>query len=274
MNNLTKRILTGLALFAIITLAVSAGLPGFILLILLINVLALLEFYRLFQIYTASLHQVAGVIFSLCLLVTFTLFATDRSDWRVLLLNIPIAFGIFISELYLKSQTPFHNLAFTFIGILCITVPLCFFISIAFLPAGEGIYNYEIILGYFFILWAGDSGAYFTGAYFGRHSLFKRISPKKTWEGSLGGMFCALLVAYIISWFFTAINPANWIIMALIINMTGTFGDLIKSLMKRSLQIKDSGKILPGHGGILDRFDTLLGSAPFAFCFLVLFPFA
>jgi len=270
MNNLGKRILTGVALIVIITLAVSAGQVGFILLILVINLLALREFYRLFHIYTTSFHQAAGIILSLCVLVTFTLFVTGRGDWKVLLINIFFAFGIFIGELYLKSQNLFQSLAFTFLGIICITVPLCFFIGIAFLPAGTGVYHYEIILGYFFILWAGDSGAYFIGSHFGRHSLFKRVSPKKTWEGSLGGMFCVLLVAYVISYSFTTINPVNWIIAALIINITGTFGDLIKSLMKRSLHIKDSGKILPGHGGMLDRFDTLLASAPFAFCFLVL----
>ncbi|MFC0775072.1 phosphatidate cytidylyltransferase [Terrimonas alba] len=274
MNNLTKRILTGALLIIIITSAIRGGSISFILLTLTINLLALHEFYHLFHSYTGSLRQVTGIMLSLCLVITFALFITNRSDWKILLINIPLAFGIFIRELYLKSQTPFHNLAFIFTGIICITIPLCFFTSIAFLPIREAVYNYEIVLGYFFILWASDSGAFLIGKYFGRHHLFERISPGKTWEGSLGGMFCALLVAYTTSYFFTSLNFINWIIIALIITVTGTFGDLIKSLMKRSLHIKDSGTILPGHGGMLDRFDTLLGSATFIFCFLVLFLYA
>jgi len=274
MTELTKRLLTGATLVIIISLAISAGRISFILLILAINLLALLEFYRLFKSYTLSPRSALGIVLSVCIFTTFTLFVMGRNSWTIMLINIFPAFAIFITELYSKSQTPFHNLAFTFLGVICITVPLCFFIAIGFLPPRKGIYNYEIVLGYFFILWTGDSGAYLIGKYFGRHSLFRRISPGKTWEGSLGGLSCAMLVAYVTSFIFTTINSVSWIIMALIIIVTGTFGDLIKSLMKRSLHIKDSGKTLPGHGGILDRFDTLLGSAPSVFCFLVLFPYA
>lgn len=274
MSNLTKRLLTGAGLVIVISLATSLSWISFILLMLVINGLALREFYGLFHSATLTPRQVAGIILSISMLITLTLFITGRNEWKVLLINIPLAFGIFIGELYLKSETPFHNLSFTFLGIIYITVPLCFFIAIAFLPLKAGIYHYQTVLGYFLILWAGDSGAYLIGRNFGRHKLFERISPQKTWLGSLGGFFCALLVAFIISSFFTTINLINWTILALIINSTGTFGDFIKSLMKRSLHIKDSGNILPGHGGMLDRFDTLLGSAPFAFCFLVLFPHA
>jgi phosphatidate cytidylyltransferase len=128
--------------------------------------------------------------------------------------------------------------------------------------------------GCFFILWANYTGAYFTGRYLGRRFFFKRISPKKTWEGSLGGTVCALLVSYLSSLFFTEINSVHWIIIALIIVVTGTFGNLVKSLMKRSLNLKDAGTILPGHGGMLDRFDSLLGSSPFVFSYLILFQYA
>ena len=274
LDNLIKRIPTGIVLVIIITLAISISQVSFIVLILAINMLALQEFYRLFYSSTVLPRKIAGVVLSVCILVTFTVFITGKSDWKVLLINIPLAFVVFISELYLKADNPFYNLAFTFLGIICITIPLCFFISIAFWPVGQNIYQSRIVLGYFFILWASDTGAYFVGKYFGRHHLFERISPKKTWEGSLGGTASALLVAYITSYFFITINSSDWIIVAFIIVVTGTFGDLIKSLMKRSLHLKDSGTILPGHGGMLDRFDSLLGSAPFVFCYLILFPYA
>ena len=274
MTNLLKRSITGAALVLVITLAIYLSLVSFILLILAINILALLEFYRLFASAEILPRRNTGLILSLALLFTNTLFIIGLVDWKILLINIPFAFFIFVNELYLKARNPFQNIAFTFLGIIYITIPLCFYINISFLPPGSNAYHFQAILGYFFILWAGDTGAYFAGRYFGRHLLFKRISPKKTWEGSLGGTICALMVSYFTSLYFTQFNSVHWMIIALIIVVTGTLGDLVKSLMKRSLNIKDAGTILPGHGGMLDRFDSLLGSAPFVFCYLILFKYA
>jgi phosphatidate cytidylyltransferase len=274
MTNLVKRSITGAALVLVITLSICISYISFILLIIAINILALLEFYRLFASAEILPRRNTGLILSVCLLSTNTLFIIGSIDWKIFLINIPFAFFIFINELYLKAKNPFQNIAFTFLGIIYITLPLCFFINISFLPPGSNAFHYQAVLGCFFILWASDTGAYFAGRYFGRHLLFKRISPKKTWEGSLGGTICAVLISYLTSLYFTEINSVHWMIIALIIVVTGTFGDLVKSLMKRSLNIKDAGTILPGHGGILDRFDSLLGSAPFVFCYLILFPYA
>lgn len=238
---------------------------------LAINLLGLLEFYRLFHSYTLSPRKIIGTVLSVSMIITFSLAITNISDWRILFINIVPVFGIFIFELYLKATQPFQNIALLFLGIICITIPLCFFICIAFLPGDPGNYNKPLVLGYFFILWASDTGAYFVGKYVGRQPLFKRISPKKTWEGSFGGMAAAILVAYFTSLYFTNICTSDWICIALIIVVIGTFGDLIKSMMKRSLHLKDSGTILPGHGGILDRFDSLLSSAPFVSLYLILF---
>jgi phosphatidate cytidylyltransferase len=274
MTNLGKRALTGAGLVLVITMAIYISHISFILLILTINILALLEFYRLFGSVEIVPRKITGLILSVSLLVTNTLCIMGSGDWKILLINIPITFFIFINELYLKAKNPFQNLAFTFLGIVYITIPLCLFINISFFPPGTPIYHFQAVLGCFFILWASDTGAYFTGRYFGRHLLFERISPKKTWEGSLGGTVCALLVSYLTSLYFTEIKTLHWMIISLIIVVTGTFGDLVKSLMKRSLNLKDSGTILPGHGGMLDRFDSLFGSAPFVFSYLILFQHA
>lgn len=271
MNNLAKRSITGLLLVIAITAAVSWEAGSFICLLAVINLLSLLEFYRLFHTDNISPRKIPGAVCSLSLLVTCFLVVAQDSNWKILLINIPALSGIFMIELYGKSEKPFYNLALTFLGIFCITIPLCFFIAIAFFPFPNASYHPSVILGYFIILWTGDSAAYFAGRLLGTHPLFKRISPKKTWEGSLGGAIAALAVAYWIPHVLPVPNPGGWMIMALIINITGAFGDLIKSLLKRSLNLKDSGNILPGHGGMLDRFDSLLGSAPFAFLYLVLF---
>lgn len=274
MTNLIQRIFTGLILVIVIFYTIIYGPFSFILLLLLINVLGLLEFYRLFNSYTRLPRNIFGVILSAGILITCILVVSGTCDWRALLVNIPLVFGIFLTELYLKSKNPFQNLAFIFLGIICITIPLCFFMALTVLPPGPGHYHAGyypyLVLGYFFILWSYDSGAYFAGKYLGKRPLFLRLSPKKTWEGSLGGALCAMSVAFFLSGFLATFNRMEWLSIALIIIVTGTFGDLIKSMMKRSLDVKDSGTILPGHGGILDRFDTLLGSAPFVFCYLSL----
>ena len=199
MTNLLQRSITGAVLVLVITLAIYSSHISFVLLILAINILALLEFYHLFASVEILPRKNTGLILSVSLLLTNTLFIIGSIDWIILLINIPFAFFIFINELYLKAKNPFQNIALTFLGIIYITMPLCFFINISFLPHGSNAYYFQKILGYFFILWASDTGAYFAGRYFGRHLLFKRISPKKTWEGSLGGTICALMVSYFTS---------------------------------------------------------------------------
>lgn len=272
MNNLKQRALTGTILAIVIFASIVWSPYSMFLLILAINILGLREFYGLFHLYTVSPRNLSGFVLSLTILAGAAVFSFFPENGKVLLLPVPALFGVFLLELYLKSEYPIHNLAFIVLGVLWITIPLGFFTGIIFY---HGAHDYQqAALGYFFILWASDTGAYFAGKYFGRHLLFKRISPKKTWEGSIGGAGMALGVSYLISRYFTFLNMADWMCIALIIQVTGTFGDLFKSVMKRSLQIKDTGTILPGHGGILDRFDSLLGSAPFVFIYLALVPHA
>jgi phosphatidate cytidylyltransferase len=128
-----------------------------------------------------------------------------------------------------------------------------------------------MVIGYLVILWLNDTGAYFIGSLLGKHRLFERISPKKSWEGSIGGAALSLITAWAVSLVFTDISLWKWLVMAGIISITGTLGDLVESMLKRSLDVKDSGSLLPGHGGILDRFDAVFLSVPFVFVFLSLF---
>lgn len=120
------------------------------------------------------------------------------------------------------------------------------------------------------MLWTNDTGAYLAGRFFGKHKLFERISPKKTWEGSIGGGILTIGVAFILSVYFTNLDQTNWIVLAILVAVFGGLGDLVESMLKRSLNIKDSGNLLPGHGGILDRFDGLLLSIPFIYSYLYL----
>lgn len=127
-----------------------------------------------------------------------------------------------------------------------------------------------MVLGYLYILWASDTGAYLAGRGFGKFKLFERISPKKTWEGSIGGLILSMITAFILSSYY-AMPGLNWYIIAGLIVVAGTLGDLTESMFKRSIGVKDSGNIMPGHGGFLDRFDGLLLSIPFvAACILLM----
>jgi phosphatidate cytidylyltransferase len=185
-------------------------------------------------------------------------------------LVFPLVSMIFFIKLYRKSdKKPFTGIAYTILGIFYVAVPFSLLTVAAF--AVDRTFHYEIVVGSLLILWASDSGAYFAGTRFGKTKLFERVSPKKSWEGSLGGAFTALAVTYLISRHFLILEPWQWFSIAAIIIIAGTYGDLIESLFKRSIDIKDSGRGLPGHGGFMDRFDGLLLSTPFIVAFLKIF---
>jgi phosphatidate cytidylyltransferase len=151
--------------------------------------------------------------------------------------------------------------------VIYVVVPFSLLVITGFTQSGLSNYNPTIILGFFFLLWTSDTGAYLVGISLGKHRLFPRISPKKSWEGFFGGLVFTLIVSWVISKYFTVISLTDWVIIALIIGIFGVLGDLIESLLKRSFDTKDSGNILPGHGGILDRFDSVIFSAPLVFLY-------
>ena len=213
-------------------------------------------------------------------LVVFTLsFFIERETIsnRYYYAIFPLVAVVYLIKLYKKTERkPFTNIAFTFLGIFYIAMPFALLNHAVFREAThngtiETHYNYEIILGCLLILWASDTGAYFAGTLFGKHRLFERISPKKSWEGFWGGAALAIVVTYILTLYFESLSVADWMIIGIIIIIGGTFGDLVESLLKRSIEIKDSGTSLPGHGGFLDRFDGLLISAPFIVAYLEIF---
>jgi len=162
--------------------------------------------------------------------------------------------------------------SYTFVGFIYVTAPFCFFYSLGFL-ANPMNYSFHLPLAFLLMLWANDTGAYLFGVKFGKTRLFERHSPKKSWEGFFGGMFTSVVVSWLISMQFTEMRALTWAGMAVLIVCFGTLGDLVESMLKRSLNAKDSGTILPGHGGLLDRFDGLLLAAPVVYVYLYLLLF-
>lgn len=182
-------------------------------------------------------------------------------------LAIPVALllssGLFLFELFAKSKNPFSNIGFSFLGLFYIGLPFSLIIELSLaLPNQTG---NLFILCILFMIWAGDTGAYILGSKIGRTKMFPRISPKKTWEGTCSGALLASSVGAGCNWIFTSIELEldQWIILGIICAVFGVLGDLVESMLKRSLGIKDSANTLPGHGGFLDRFDSLIFVMPF-----------
>ncbi len=267
MSNLALRTITGFIGAAILLAGIIYSEQTFLLLLIFISSMALLEFYKLCENENQKPQKIFGLIINWLLFLPPLIQNIFQTGFNILPLIIILPYIIFIRELYTKSAHPLFNIGTTLLGVIYISLPVFCFYLISFQGILEN-YQYRCILGFLFILWANDIGAYFAGTYFGKHKLFERISPKKTWEGFFGGMIFAFVVAYIISVYFSNFNLVQWLIISGIIVTAGTLGDLVESMFKRSVKLKDSGNILPGHGGFLDRFDGLFISAPFVFFYL------
>ena len=176
-----------------------------------------------------------------------------------------------VSELYLKKKNPLNNWAYAMFSQIYLALPFALLNVLAF-HSDETIsvsqYNPILALSIFIFNWVNDTGAYCTGMLFGKHRLFERISPKKSWEGSIGGGVFSIIAAFVMAYFFPFMSTGVWVGLGLTIVVFGTWGDLSESLFKRYLGLKDSGNILPGHGGILDRFDSAILAIPAAVVYL------
>ncbi len=224
-------------------------------------------------------QMIPGIITGASAYIIATFIAAGVFPRSFFLILIPVLLIIMIMELYRKEEKPFDSLAHTFFSVLFTAVPFSMFPFAAFsrvglnsfLPHTDIIFSPGIIIGFFILLWANDTGAYLIGISFGRHRLMERISPKKSWEGFFGGLIIALIVAWLLSGWLGVVDRYHWMIISLIISVAGTYGDLVESMLKRSMGVKDSGTIMPGHGGFLDRFDSAIISFPLVYLFISLF---
>lgn len=274
-SNLTQRLITAFFGAAVIVSSILYGPWTYFAIFFFICLVTLREFYALAGLDGMVVQKTFGTISGLVIFSLSFLIEYDKISYRYYFLIFPLVSCVYMIKLYKKfERKPFTNIAYTFLGVFYVAVPFAL-LNIATFENHQ--YDYQIIFGCLFILWASDSGAYFAGTLFGKRKLFERISPKKSWEGFFGGAILAMLFAYALPYFFSSIGHEptirswQWMVVGGLIVVGGTYGDLIESLLKRSIEIKDSGTALPGHGGFLDRFDGLLISAPFIVAFLEIF---
>lgn len=266
-SNLVQRAITSLVGAALILAALIYSDWTYFLIFGTILGMSQMEFYKLSGLDGMLPLKSFGTILGLLIFTLTFMVEKEHLSNEYLYLIFPLVSLTFFIKLYKKTdKKPFTGVAYTYLGIFYVAVPISLLNLAVF--SVDAVYHYEILIGCLLILWASDSGAYFAGTRFGKTKLFERVSPKKSWEGFLGGAFSAILVAFVISQYFTVLEDWKWLVIAGIIIIAGTYGDLIESLFKRSIEIKDSGSVLPGHGGFMDRFDGLLLSAPFITAFL------
>ena len=268
-NNFVTRVLTAIV-FAIILIGGILWHPlSFFVVFLTVVILGLLEFYKLLRVAKIDPQRITGILLGIVIFVGNFLLANKLVDFKIFLLIIPVLTTIMILELYREKENPFSNIAFTIFGASYISIPFAILSWFVINPAFKESYYPMVLMGFLLLIWANDSGAYIVGSLTGKHKLFERISPKKTWEEFAWGGVFDLLTAWLISYFVPELSLIDWLIVAVITFVFGTFGDLIESLLKRMVKVKDSGHILPGHGGILDRFDSIIVAAPMVFIYLM-----
>lgn len=275
-KNLIVRTITGI-LFVAVMVSGFLNAMAMMLLFCIITGLTLWEYTGLVNNYVAdtTVNRFISTVGGVYLFIAVGAWASGIvTGFAVLVPYILTIIYLLISELYTKSANAVADWAYTMLGQLYIALPLALINILAFPVQDIQYYDMYLPLSVFILLWCNDAGAYCVGSLIGRHKLFPRISPGKTWEGSIGGGVIAIIAAGIIGYLVNnsdaghLLNVWEWIGLAVVVVVFGTWGDLVESLFKRTLGIKDSGNILPGHGGMMDRFDSSLMAIPAAVIYL------
>ncbi|MBO7281542.1 MAG: phosphatidate cytidylyltransferase [Bacteroidaceae bacterium] len=262
MKSLIVRGVTGIVFVGVLIAAMLYSNISFGILFAIISGLAVNEFCNLVRQYKkttfSTLLAIMGGMYLFFILFAYTNYELDKPA-VIVVPYIALCVYMFIRELYRKKGGALDNYAYFCLSQIYAALP---FAMLNILATYGGDYSYVLPLAVFIFLWSNDTGAYCVGSMIGKNKMFERISPKKSWEGFFGGAITAIIAGYVMSLFFDILNTWQWIAMAATVVAAGTLGDLIESCMKREMKIKDSGNILPGHGGILDRFDSCILATP------------
>lgn len=263
MSNFLQRTLSGAVYAAVVIASITLHPVAAIVLFLAITVLAVREYHVLMK----SPRWVMGwsIAVGVCLFMSHT----DSYELFWHLLTVVGLMAALMNELFMKAENPMRNWGNILVSLAMLALP--FATAADILNMGQWDVQRYVLLSVFVCIWSNDSGAYCVGSLIGKHKMFPRVSPGKSWEGLVGGFLFSLLAGYLFSLFVTEYALWQWLLIALCCSTFGTFGDLMESLLKRTIGVKDSGRFLPGHGGVLDRFDSILFAAPAVWVLLKIF---
>lgn len=275
MQGLLTRVITAIFFVMAMLGGIYGGQYPFIILFAIITALCLWEFLSITLQKDQKrdrIRKVIGLIFGLTPFIMVSMLklgffsSPEKFVLYTSLLCFPIIFLCFIYELFTASKKPFSNVAFIILGMVYIGTP---FALVDFIAFDREQFLANTVFGLLLLTWINDTAAYLVGSQIGKTKLFPRISPKKTWEGSIGGGIFTIILAGILGYIFEEQSVFVWLGLGGIVVIFGSIGDLIESMLKRSFEVKDSGTLLPGHGGFLDRFDAFIFLIPFASAFLI-----
>ena len=279
LKNFIVRTLSGAVLLLVILGALCIGYYGYLALLLLITIVGVWEFYSLSRAKEYNPQRGSGIILSLFIYLVGALLGlsfVNGSSNDLLVLSIFALCGVVLlvcvilsAEVFRNRALPIANVATTLAGAFYVALPIALMAVVPLLLVDHCEWKALYFLFYLFLVWGNDVFAYLAGVTMGRHKMCERLSPKKSWEGFVGGVLGSLAVgalgAYVLDESYVV-----WMGLALIVSLSSVVGDLVESMFKRDAGVKDSGNIMPGHGGILDRFDAFILSAPFAFVYLLI----
>ena len=277
MKNFITRAISGIIFVAIMVAGLSVNAMAMVFLFTLITSMTIWEFATLVNDREhVSVNRFIATVAGAYLFLAMAGYCSGLTPSAVFIPYLLTVVYLFISELYLKLPDPINDWAYTMLSQMYVALPFACLNMLAFKASPDGGIYFDRILPLciFVFLWMNDTGAYCVGSLLGRHKLFPRVSPGKSWEGSIGGALLVMIVATVIGYYFkdnytTVLSTIpHWIGLGLVVVFFGTWGDLVESLFKRTLGIKDSGNILPGHGGMLDRFDSSLMAIPAAVVYI------
>ena len=265
MNNFGKRAISGFLFVVILTACIYIHPFCFFALFFIINIIGLLEFSHMAEVIHIRVNR------TMCILSGSLLFISGfihnyfgYKEGYLFFFSATFFMGIW--ELYRKSTHAFQNMAFGIYALFYFTLPFTLLIYLPYLCTGR--WQPDIIFFPFLLVWFNDTFAYLFGSKFGKHKLFPRISPKKSWEGTIGGGLTTLVGGLLIAPHIEGLSYIDTTVISAIVIVFGSFGDLIESMFKRCIEIKDSGHIMPGHGGVLDRLDSILYALPVIFVYI------
>lgn len=270
-KNFVTRTIAGAVYVAILLLAILGGTPFFIPIFGLILGFALHEFYRMVEKNTPhTISKLFNIVSGVLIFCSTYLYLGNINSYVFPVVSFTYLLVLLTSAILINRKDIFQTVIYSVFGQIYITLPLCLLLLIPFQYGIVNEYSYALVLAIFVFMWINDTAAYIFGSLFGKHRLIERISPKKSVEGFVAGIAFAVLSGYAFAYFFTDLSALVWMGFALVSALFGTIGDLFESLIKRNYGVKDSGHLIPGHGGILDRIDSLLIAIPAVYLYLMI----